>query len=156
MISILDYYCNKFPLFRLLINAVFCIVIILSGCENRVEQPEPVQTVKPKKAEFVDRQLCIDCHEDQYKEWIGSHHDLAMDVATEETVTGDFNDSSFTHHGVISNTSWTMIDVGCQACHGPGSNHIKWAQSGTDQDSAKTAYVDMGLDVSWLQSSMCT
>src|SRR3954452_5241904 len=27
-------------------------------------------------------------------------------------------------------TSWTDVDVGCEACHGPGSRHIAWAQSG--------------------------
>src|SRR5437764_1041546 len=27
-------------------------------------------------------------------------------------------------------TTWTDVDVGCEACHGPGSRHIAWAQSG--------------------------
>ncbi len=27
------------------------------------------------------------------------------------------------------NTSWSEIDVSCEACHGPASNHVKWAQA---------------------------
>ena len=25
------------------------------------------------------------------------------------------------------NTTWSEIDVSCEACHGPSSEHIKWA-----------------------------
>ncbi|HHH43504.1 MAG TPA: hypothetical protein ENK49_05140, partial [Gammaproteobacteria bacterium] len=25
-------------------------------------------------------------------------------------------------------TSWSEIDVSCEACHGPGSNHVRWAE----------------------------
>jgi tetratricopeptide (TPR) repeat protein len=51
---------------------------------------------------FVGREQCIDCHTEAYQSWLGSHHDDAMDVATEETVLGDFNDAEFQHNGVRS------------------------------------------------------
>ncbi|HEY2414033.1 MAG TPA: cytochrome c3 family protein [Pirellulaceae bacterium] len=53
-------------------------------------------------AEFVGRQSCVQCHEAQQSEWTGSHHDLAMDVAKEMTVLGDFKDAELTHLGVTS------------------------------------------------------
>lgn len=28
------------------------------------------------------------------------------------------------------NTTWSELDVSCEACHGPGSNHVAWARSG--------------------------
>ena len=51
---------------------------------------------------FVGREQCIDCHEEAYELWLGSDHDNAMDIASEETILGDFNDAEFEHDGVIS------------------------------------------------------
>jgi len=186
-------------------------------------------------AVFVGSKKCESCHKKEYDGWKGSHHDLAMDVATDTTVLGDFNNATFTHFGVESrfyrkndgfyvytsgpdgkmgefeithtfgyyplqqylipfpggrmqclpiawdarqkkwyhlypdeqldpndwlywtnagqnwngmcaechstnlkknydpdsntyNTTWSQIDVGCEACHGPGSAHVKWAE----------------------------
>ncbi len=119
-------YCNALSLI-----IVFLIMPVLTGCESHVENPVPaVQITPPKKAEFVERQTCVECHEDQYKEWLSSHHDLAMDVS-------------------------------CQACHGPGSNHVEWARS-----VEKTAFgqyefketgfvVDLGADDSHVQIEAC-
>jgi tetratricopeptide (TPR) repeat protein len=52
--------------------------------------------------QYVGRQTCIQCHQPQHEKWTGSHHDLAMDRATEETVLADFNDAELTHHGTQS------------------------------------------------------
>ena len=51
---------------------------------------------------FVKNTACAECHQKQYQEWSGSHHDLAMQVAAEKTVLADFSNSSFTHFGVTS------------------------------------------------------
>ena len=58
------------------------------------------QTVDPLPAPvpvaFVGSEKCKKCHETAYNKWNGSHHDLAMDVANDTTVLGDFNDVSYT------------------------------------------------------------
>jgi len=184
---------------------------------------------------FVGSTQCRDCHNREYDSWEGSHHDLAMDVANETMVLGDFNNAEFTLHSITSrfykkdgkffvhtngpggvmgdfeithtfgwfplqqylipfpggrlqtlhiawdsrdskwfrvppegpvdpgdwlywtnaaqnwngmcaqchstnleknydpetdsyNTTWSDIDVGCEACHGPGSDHVEWAE----------------------------
>lgn len=51
---------------------------------------------------YVGRNKCIECHRDQAEKFAGSHHDLAMDLASEATVLGDFSDVEFTHHDVTS------------------------------------------------------
>jgi Tfp pilus assembly protein PilF len=184
---------------------------------------------------FVGSEQCKSCHKREYDLWKGSHHDHAMEVASDETVLGDFDDATFSHHGVVSRfyrkgdrffvhtpgpggemgdfevthtfgwyplqqylvpfpggrlqclpiawdvdkkkwyhlypdppidpgdwlywtragqnwngmcaechstnlkkdyvaatdsyrTTWSDIDVGCEACHGPGSRHVEWAE----------------------------
>jgi tetratricopeptide (TPR) repeat protein len=46
-------------------------------------------------ARFVGRQSCVECHEAAYDAWRGSDHDNAMDVASDSTVRGDFDDAYF-------------------------------------------------------------
>ncbi len=45
---------------------------------------------------FVGRENCVSCHEEEAEAYAGSHHDLAMQEATDETVLADFSGSTFT------------------------------------------------------------
>jgi len=49
-----------------------------------------------KNAHYVGRETCIACHQTEYELWKGSDHDRAMELATDETVLGDFNNVEFT------------------------------------------------------------
>ena len=51
---------------------------------------------------FVGSAACVDCHREQFTSWRGSDHDLAMDVAADSTVLGDFDDAVVVHEGVTS------------------------------------------------------
>ncbi len=51
---------------------------------------------------FVGRDSCVDCHREQVDAFIGSDHDRAMDLATDQTVLGDFNDATIQHDGLTS------------------------------------------------------
>ena len=51
---------------------------------------------------FVGSKKCMDCHKKEYDEWRNSHHDLAMDVASETTVLGNFDNAGFEYFGVTS------------------------------------------------------
>jgi predicted CXXCH cytochrome family protein len=63
-------------------------ILTLSGCspDGQKESTEP---------SFVGRQSCVDCHQAEADAFEGSHHDLAMQEATNETVLADFDGSSF-------------------------------------------------------------
>ncbi|WP_191621384.1 tetratricopeptide repeat protein [Marinihelvus fidelis] len=51
---------------------------------------------------FVGTAACADCHAEEHAAWTGSHHDLAMQHASDESVLGDFNDAVVTVQGVTS------------------------------------------------------
>lgn len=51
---------------------------------------------------FIDNTQCLECHAEQAKEWKKSHHALAMSLADDLSVKGDFNNIKFTHHNVTS------------------------------------------------------
>jgi Flp pilus assembly protein TadD len=195
-------------------------------------------------ARFVGRNVCAECHAKELAAWSGSDHDLAMQVADDKAVLGDFANSKFRYAGTTSTfsrrdgkyvvntdgpdgklhdyeikyafgvrplqqylvelpggrmqalsiawdsrpkeqggqrwfhlypgqniragdwlhwtsggqnwnftcaechstnlrknfdaatgnykTAWSELNVSCEACHGPGSNHVTWAKKGTD------------------------
>jgi hypothetical protein len=53
-------------------------------------------------------------------------------------------------------TTWTDIDVNCEACHGPGSNHLAWAKKEGDRaridgdGKGLTVALDERRGVSWV------
>ena len=66
--------------------------------------PEERATVEPRvpdaaEASYAGTAECARCHPDQGASWSGSHHDLAMQLATDETVLGDFENRTFDHKG---------------------------------------------------------
>jgi hypothetical protein len=53
-------------------------------------------------AEHVGGKICAECHAKQFDAWRGSDHDLAMQVADEKSVLGNFADARFTYAGTTS------------------------------------------------------
>ena len=74
------------------------ILLILGACTS----PSDKQPAALPAATYVGRQACASCHQEEHERWQGSHHDLAMQVASPETVLGDFDDATFTYAGITS------------------------------------------------------
>ncbi len=72
--------------------------LVISCAKSTASDKSPLNHEKPP--EFVDSKACAACHQKEHKEWTGSHHDLAMDEATPETVLGDFNEASINNFGI--------------------------------------------------------
>ena len=77
------------------IAIVFCVI---AGVSVLTTNPVGAADV----ASFLGAQSCAECHKVEYRDWSGSHHDLAMQEATKATVLGDFGDAEFTAYGVTS------------------------------------------------------
>ncbi|HJO03165.1 MAG TPA: HEAT repeat domain-containing protein [Acidobacteriota bacterium] len=233
------------------------------GCSPRAA-PEPTEDAASARVEtaatFVGRTRCTECHARETELWTASHHDLAMQHATEDSVLGDFDDATFTHDGADTRfsrdgdtysvrtlgpsgetvdypvvftfgveplqqylvelpggryqalgiawdaraedqggqrwfdlypdlvlepgdplhwtgvsqnwnrmcaechstnlekryladeqryeTTFSEIDVSCEACHGPGSRHAAWADGGSDADGLDAAAMQLVVDLS--------
>ena len=57
------------------------------------------------EANYVGNAACAGCHEQASADWANSHHDLAMQKATPETVLGDFDNATFDYFGVTTTFS---------------------------------------------------
>ncbi|WP_375792499.1 multiheme c-type cytochrome, partial [Vibrio crassostreae] len=42
------------------------------------------------QAKYVGSEACVDCHSAEVEAWQGSHHDMAMKHADDESVLGNF------------------------------------------------------------------
>ncbi|MGF1851042.1 tetratricopeptide repeat protein [Vibrio satsumensis] len=51
------------------------------------------------KATYVGSEACIDCHSAEVEAWQGSHHDMAMKHADDDSVLGNFDNQTVTHKG---------------------------------------------------------
>ncbi|MGB6976742.1 MAG: tetratricopeptide repeat protein [Gammaproteobacteria bacterium] len=114
---------KKRPIIKLLCIAA-CIlissnVLAANAVNSVIAQPQPMDTAH--KARYVGRggaryvggaelllnrfvgdQTCAQCHPIEYHQWLHSHHALAMQVANNKTVLGDFNNTAVNYFGIIT------------------------------------------------------
>ncbi|MEE4273463.1 MAG: tetratricopeptide repeat protein [Thermoanaerobaculales bacterium] len=92
---------DRWRLIGVVATAVIVVAVPLSlvvGTDSR----EPVEAGETDGPRYVGRERCVGCHEAATDAWRGSDHDLAMDIASEQTVLGDFSGVEFEAHGITS------------------------------------------------------
>ena len=77
------------------IIASFVIVALIPLYVMRTNDLKDRALVASADAAFVGSEECRDCHRPEYDKWRTSHHRMAMAVASEETVLGDFDNTVF-------------------------------------------------------------
>ncbi|MGQ1891366.1 multiheme c-type cytochrome [Thermophagus sp. OGC60D27] len=83
---------------RLGVVIIFLIPAYL-GIKLAVSTPDQISFQQKQRADFVGKESCKDCHLGEYNDWVGSHHDMAMDVANDSTVLGNFSDQTLEGQG---------------------------------------------------------
>ncbi|HSX85297.1 MAG TPA: multiheme c-type cytochrome, partial [Cellvibrio sp.] len=102
--------------------------LLLVGCDNNKVGTTPNQTANPATTaniaegnagqpafppaqsatattttnRYAGVEQCAGCHQQQTKDWQGSHHDLAMREPTAGMVKGDFSNTRFDYFGTVS------------------------------------------------------
>ena len=90
---------------RLWIAACLAAIVVVAaglGLDHLARGPSKPANLTPEKLAFVGTETCIGCHQEQGTLWHPSQHAHAMAHASDETVFGDFNDTSFDYFGTIS------------------------------------------------------
>lgn len=80
--------------------------------------------VKSDEVQYVSSDACAQCHMAQYAQWTNSRHRNATDPLANKG--HEFEASCLTCHasGGQSNGLPRFQNVQCEACHGPGSQHV--------------------------------
>ena len=87
----------------------------------------PFKGVSRKTATYLGSALCQQCHASEYERWSLSAH--AHSMTTLSTAKRDHDpDCIRCHFTGFQQPGFalkkTMAEVGCESCHGPGSDHV--------------------------------
>lgn len=82
---------------RMNLATFFALASLLAGCG---EVSDSLAILTEASADFVGSSTCMQCHTAEYKDWQQSDHKKAMDIATADTVLGDFNDVTVAFHDI--------------------------------------------------------
>ncbi len=80
--------------------AALVLVVPMYVVRERALRSETPAPGAEAPAEFVGAERCATCHRKEYDDWTGSDHQMAMAVASEATVRGDFDDAVFEGDGI--------------------------------------------------------
>ena len=78
---------------------VMSLQCLVAACDTPSPSPSPTEA---EPLAFVGSQSCSECHAAQFDLWQESHHALAMQAATPDTVLGDFTGAEFRYFDVTT------------------------------------------------------
>ncbi len=76
---------------------LMAISYLLFSCNDEHEQSNSLE--KYNTSQYVGEAACVQCHQTEFKNWKGSHHNWAMQLPNDTTILGDFDNASFSADG---------------------------------------------------------
>ena len=74
---------------------MLALILIVACSDEKKENYTEIKTEKSYlNSDFIGSESCKACHQKEFKDWTGSHHDLAMQVADSVSVLGNFNNKT--------------------------------------------------------------
>ena len=103
----------------------------------------PFSGVNREEAQYVGGELCASCHRSVADHWETTAHAHALQTLTRKRADSDPRCLRCHTQGVGRPGGYSgqveLADVGCEACHGPGSDHVKAPQQRYGQLPAEGA-----------------
>ncbi|MCG8306698.1 MAG: tetratricopeptide repeat protein [Cytophagales bacterium] len=81
---------KNFKIAGFIASLIIVVIIPLSVFKFHISSKLYSAETKPQ---FVGVAKCVECHRNEYNSWKDSHHAHAMEIASDETVLGDFNNA---------------------------------------------------------------
>jgi hypothetical protein len=110
----------------------------------------PATTVTGEnRPEYVGDQLCQDCHFSEYKQWRQTAHARAFaDLPPNQRESGECLVCHTTGYTLRGKTSRKLVNVQCEACHGPGELYVQaMTRERTHSTRTQQLNVSLGLDL---------
>ena len=92
---------NNHPFIKICFLLIALVLLFSCKEETKYESINQKENVFISAKEIPDSYFlgdnnCKECHQQEFKDWQGSHHDKAMQIADSLTVLADFNNKTFT------------------------------------------------------------
>ncbi len=107
---------------RMNLATFFALASLLAGCG---EVSDSLAILTEASADFVGSSTCMQCHTAEYKDWQQSDHKKAMEIATADTVLGDFNNVTVAFQR-LSLTGHGKVRYELKTPYSDGTIHVKF------------------------------